>query len=94
MKEKYVSKDNNSGQFSWIQRTSDLESLQPPGVLNTKVSQGLLLQRLLLRLHDVRQASIARLSYQNKLKEHLSIGFRRMINHFLASHADDGSRLD
>lgn len=41
--------------------TRNLQGLEPSLVLNSKVGQRLLLQRLLLRLHDVGQAGVPRL---------------------------------
>lgn len=44
-----------------IGHTGNLQRLQTSLILNTKVRQSLLLQRLLLCLHDVRQAGVPRL---------------------------------
>lgn len=62
-----------------MEHTGNLESLQPPLVLDPKVGQRLLLQRLLLSLHNIRQARIPRLiQSQIRCNNHRQLRLQRL----------------
>ena len=61
------------------EHTGNLESLQSPLVLDSKVRKCLLLQRLLLSLHDIRQARIPRLiQSQIRRNNHRQLRLQRL----------------